>query len=146
LLTQEPTAASQDKTALLELLEARRKARGLTMAELAALTGRDPVFVAAALRGQHMLLPEVAEKIATALDVQVTALAPLLECPVRNSDPFKYRLHEMVDVYADALRVLTNEAFGDGILSAIDLKVHFERQGERAVLTIDSKFLPYKQF
>jgi cyanate lyase len=69
-----------------------------------------------------------------------------MDCPIRNSDPFKYRLHEMVDVYADALRDLTNEQFGDGILSAIDLSIQFERQGERAVITLSSKFLPYKQF
>jgi cyanate lyase len=84
--------------------------------------------------------------MAAALDVDVAALAPLVECPIRNSDPFKYRLHEMVDVYADALRDLTNESFGDGILSAIDLAITFERRGERAFITLDSKFLPYKQF
>jgi cyanate lyase len=135
-----------DKTELLEDLKARRKARGLSLEKLAELVGRGPVFVAAALNGQAQLKPDVAEAMAAALDVDVAALAPLLECPIRNSDPFKYRLHEMVDVYADALRDLTNEAFGDGILSAIDLAITFERRGERAFITLDSKFLPYKQF
>ena len=145
MLTVEPTA-TMDKAALLEMLQARRKERGMTMAKLAELVGRSPVFVAAALHGQAKLEPDVAAKLASALDVDTAALAPLMECPIRNSDPFKYRLHEMVDVYADALRELTNEAFGDGILSAIDLAIHFERRGERAIVTLDSKFLPYKQF
>lgn len=135
-----------DKPAVLQLLEQRRKEAGLTMEKLAEITGRGPVFIAAALHGQARLTPEVAEKLAGALGVDVHLLAPLLECPIRNSDPFKYRLHEMVEVYADALRDLTNEQFGDGILSAIDLAVHFERRGERALITFDAKFLPYKQF
>jgi len=44
------------------------------------------------------------------------------------------------------LRALVNEQFGDGILSAIDLEVHFEKKGNRAVITLDSKFLLYKVF
>ncbi len=139
-------ATATDKAALLQMLRARRKDRDLTVEKLAEIAGRDAVFIGAALHGQQQLKPDVAEKIAAALDLDVAELASLLECPVRNSDPFKYRLHEMVDVYADALRDLTNEAFGDGILSAIDLALHFERRGERAVITIDSKFLPYRQF
>jgi cyanate lyase len=49
-------------------------------------------------------------------------------------------------VYGDAIRTLTAEQFGDGILSAIDCKLGFEKKGERAVITIDAKFLPYKEF
>ena len=144
MLTAEPTTT--DKAALLETLAARRKERGVTMAKLAELTGRSAVFVAAVLNGQARLEPDTATTIASALGVDVATLAPLMDCPIRNSDPFKYRLHEMVDVYADALRDLTNEQFGDGILSAIDLSIQFERQGERAIITLSSKFLPYKQF
>jgi cyanate lyase len=144
MLTSEPTAV--DKAALLEMLAVRRKDRGVTMAALAEQTGRSAVFVAAALNGQARLEPDTAATIASALGVDVATLAPLTDCPIRNSDPFKYRLHDMVDVYADALRDLTSEQFGDGILSAIDLSIQFERQGERAVITLSSKFLPYKQF
>ncbi len=35
---------------------------------------------------------------------------------------------------------------GDGILSAIDCKVTLEKKGERGVMTIDAKFLHYKEF
>lgn len=37
-------------------------------------------------------------------------------------------------------------AQGDGILSAIDGKVTLEKKGERGVITIDAKFLHYKEF
>jgi cyanate lyase len=66
--------------------------------------------------------------------------------PIRNSDPLVYRLHELIDVYGDAIREWTFETFGDGILSAIDLKINCERRGDRAILTLDSKFLAYKEF
>jgi ABC-type nitrate/sulfonate/bicarbonate transport system ATPase subunit len=39
-----------------------------------------------------------------------------------------------------------NELFGDGILSAIDCVVKLEKKGERGALTIDAKFLHYKEF
>jgi cyanate lyase len=75
----------------------------------------------------------------------------LTDFPVREefpltTDPFKYRLMEIIGVYGDALREMVNELFGDGILSAIDCKVSFERRGERGIITIDAKFLPYKEF
>jgi cyanate lyase len=40
----------------------------------------------------------------------------------------------------------SNELWGDGILSAIDCKVTLEKRGERGVITIDAKFLHYKEF
>ena len=104
------------------------------------------MWVGAAFSGQATLTPETAGALAAVLDIAASDLAALIEAPVRNSDPFLYRLHEMCDVYGDALRMLTNEQFGDGILSAIDLKIAFERRGERAIVTLDAKFLPYKEF
>jgi cyanate lyase len=83
---------------------------------------------------------------AAALAIDESSLAPLTEPPIRNSDPLVYRLHELIDVYGDAIREWTFETFGDGILSAIDLTIAVERRGERAVITLDSKFLPYKEF
>ena len=56
------------------------------------------------------------------------------------------RLMELVGVYGDALRERSNELWGDGILSAIDCKVTLEKKGERGVITIDAKFLHYKEF
>ena len=47
-----------------------------------------------------------------------------------TTDPFKYRLMELVGVYGDALRERSNELWGDGILSAIDCKVTLEKKGE----------------
>ena len=43
-------------------------------------------------------------------------------------------------------RERSNELWGDGILSAIDCKVTLEKKGERGIITIDAKFLHYKEF
>jgi len=73
-----------------------------------------------------------------------TAMPVRTDFPL-TTDPFKYRLMELVGVYGDALRERCNELFGDGILSAIDCVVKLEKKGERGVLTIDAKFLHYKE-
>jgi cyanate lyase len=130
----------------LALIRAARKEKKLTLAEVAEKIGKSSVWVGALFSGQAMLTPETADLLAPVLSLARADLEALTEAPVRNSDPFLYRLHEMCDVYGDALRTLTNEQFGDGILSAIDLKINFERRGERAVITLDAKFLPYKEF
>jgi cyanate lyase len=140
------TGSALEAPEALAAIRAARKELKLSLAELGEKLGKSPVWVGALFSGQAMLTPETAERLAPMLDIAIEDLESLTEAPVRNSDPFLYRLHEMCDVYGDALRTLTNEQFGDGILSAIDLKINFERRGERAVITLDAKFLPYKEF
>jgi cyanate lyase len=131
---------------LLDELRGRRHELGLSLNALAEKTGKSPIYIGAVLSGQATLTKDTAEKLAEALSIDVSSLDVLTTPPIRNSDPLVYRLHELVDVYGDAIREWTFETFGDGILSAIDLKIHVERKGERAVITLDSKFLPYKEF
>jgi len=131
---------------LLDDLRERRRERGYTLAALAEQIGKSPIYVGAVLSGQAQLSVETAAKLAEALAIDESSLAPLTTPPIRNSDPLVYRLHEMVDVYGDALREWTFETFGDGILSAIDLQISCERRGDRAIITLNSKFLQYKEF
>jgi cyanate lyase len=107
--------------------------------------------LAAALHGQHRLNADEAKTLAAAVGVSVETAMVTTQMPLRTdfpltTDPFKYRLMELVGVYGDALRERCNELFGDGILSAIDCTVKLEKKGERGVLTIDAKFLHYKEF
>ncbi|GAC1441451.1 MAG: cyanase [Vulcanimicrobiaceae bacterium] len=139
-----PTAVYLDE--LLDDVRARRREKGLSLVAIAEAIGKSPIYVGAVLSGQAMLTAETAKKFADVLGIDESSVAPLTTPPVRNSDPLVYRLHELVDVYGDAIREWTFETFGDGILSAIDLKIHVERKGERAVITLDSKFLPYREF
>ncbi len=143
-ITTTPTAEMLGE--LLADLRERRRELGLSLTGLAETIGKSPIWLGAVLSGQGQLTIETAAKLASALQIDESSLVPLTEPPIRNSDPLVYRLHELIDVYGDAIRDWTFETFGDGILSAIDLKISCERRGERAVITLDSKFLPYKEF
>jgi len=144
------------KNEALELIREKRRAKKLTYSDLAKAVGKNPTYLAAALRGQQRLGPEDAQKLATALGLKAEEVAVISEFPVRTdfpitTDPFKYRLLEIVGVYGDALRDQANEMFGDGIMSAIDFSIDMEKvtgsQGEaRVKITMNGKWLQYKEF
>ncbi|WWC87304.1 cyanate hydratase [Kwoniella dendrophila CBS 6074] len=68
-----------------------------------------------------------------------------IEMPPR--DPVLYRLYEVLLVYGYSYKAIIQEKFGDGIMSAIDFRTSVERKkdpkGDRVVITMDGKFLPY---
>ncbi len=141
-----------DRTAALETIRNARSNRGISYEELAAKIGtKDATYIAAALHGQHRLNAEEAKRLAEVVGVSAETAMVTTAMPLRTefpltTDPFKYRLMELVGVYGDALRERCQELFGDGILSAIDCVVKLEKKGERGVLTIDAKFLHYKEY
>jgi cyanate lyase len=141
-----------DRATALQAIRNARQARGVSYDDLAKAIGtKDATYLAAALHGQHRLREDEAKKLAAAVGVDVETALVTTAMPLRTefpltTDPFKYRLMELVGVYGDALRDQCQELFGDGILSAIDCVVKLEMKGERGVLTIDAKFLHYKEF
>jgi cyanate lyase len=144
------------KKEALELIREKRKTKQVTYEELSKAVGKNPTYLAAALRGQQRLGVEDAQKLAAALGLSNAEVGVISEFPVRTdfpitTDPFKYRLLEIVGVYGDALRDQANEMFGDGIMSAIDFTIDMERvtgsQGEaRVKITMNGKWLQYKEF
>jgi cyanate lyase len=141
-----------ERAAALEAIRSARATKGVTYEDLARTIGsKDATYIAAALHGQHRLNAEEAKRLAEAVGVSVETAMVTTAMPLRTdfpltTDPFKYRLMELVGVYGDALRDRCQELFGDGILSAIDCVVKLEKKGERGVLTIDAKFLHYKEY
>ena len=145
-----------DRSEALAIIRAMRQEKKMTFQALGAAVGRNPVYVAAALHGQQRLGPEEAKKLATALNLTPEVVQAVSAFPVRTdfpitTDPFKYRLMEIVGVYGDSLRDMANEMFGDGIMSAIDFTMDMEKvtgaQGEaRVKITMNGKWLPYKEF
>jgi cyanate lyase len=139
-----------------DTIKAKRLEKKVTIDQLAKTVGKNPTFVAAALQGNHRLTDEEAKKVGTALDLDQATVRSLTKFPVRadfpnTTDPFKYRLLEIIGVYGDALREMANEMFGDGIMSAIDFTIDMERvtgsQGEaRCKITLNGKWLEYKTF
>ena len=139
-----------------EVIKAKRLEKKVTIAHIAKTVGKSPTFVAAALSGNHRLTADEAKKVGTLLDLDQEAVQSLTKFPVRTdfpitTDPFQYRLLEIVGVYGAALREMANEMFGDGIMSAIDFTIDMERvtgsQGEaRCKITMNGKWLEYKTF
>jgi cyanate lyase len=145
-----------EKEALCKKIKAARLEKKLTIADVAKTVGKNPTFVAAALNGNHRFTPDEAAKIGTLLGLEKDIVQSLSRFPVRTdlpnmTDPFKYRLLEIVGVYGDSLREMANEMFGDGIMSAIDFTLDMEKvtgsQGEaRCKITLNGKWLEYKTF
>ncbi|MBM4124126.1 MAG: cyanase [Nitrospira sp.] len=139
-----------------DVIKAKRLAKKITIAKLAKLVDKNPTFVAAVLNGNQRLLPAEAKKVGKALGLDKATTEWLAKCPVREdfpntTDPFKYRLLEIIGVYGDALREMANEMFGDGIMSAIDFTIDMDRtvgnHGEaRCKITLNGKWLEYKRF
>jgi cyanate lyase len=141
---------------LPDVIKAKRLEKKVTLEEIARAVGKGPMFVAAALKGNHRLTPEEARKVGKLLDLDKETTEALSSYPVREdfpntTDPFKYRLLEVIGVYGDALREMANEMFGDGIMSAIDFTIDMEKvtgeHGEaRCKITLNGKWLEYKRF
>jgi cyanate lyase len=64
------------------------------------------------------------------------------------TDPTIYRFYEVLQVYGPIIKELIHEQFGDGIMSAINFRLDIKRvtdpAGDRVVVTLDGKFLPYQ--
>jgi cyanate lyase len=148
--------ANMEKEAIRNTTKAARLAKKLTIADVAKAVGKNPTFVAAALNGNHRFTPDEAVEVGKLLDLDSETVQSLSRFPVRTdlpnmTDPFKYRLLEIVGVYGDSLREMANEMFGDGIMSAIDFTLDMEKvtgsQGEtRCKITLNGKWLEYKSF
>lgn len=132
--------------------------KDLTFAELTEGTGLSEAFVTAALLGQHALPADAARRVGEKLDLDEDAVLLLQTIPLRGSiengvptDPTIYRFYEMLQVYGTTLKMLVHEKFGDGIISAINFRIDVQKVadpegGERAVITLDGKYLPTKPF
>ena len=117
--------------------------------------GMSPVLIAGAVLGQMKMTKPQAAKAAEMFGLSKGEQTLLNEVPNRGSpmpptDPLIYRLYELVMVNGPALKVLIEEEFGDGIMSAIDFDMQMERQsdpkGDRVRLSMSGKFLPYKYY
>jgi cyanate lyase len=131
-----------------------KEAAGVSWAKLAEALDRSLVWTTSALLGQQPLDATQATTVAKPLDLDEETVEALLLPPVRGdaamdpTEPVTYRLQEALQVYGTSLHELIREEFGDGIMSAIDFTLDFERvedpKGDRVKLTFNGKFLPYK--
>ncbi|QNS02417.1 cyanase [Streptomyces xanthii] len=137
---------------------AAKTRRDLSWQQIADAAGLSPAFVTAAVLGQHALPEASAQAVGELLGLDEEAILLLQTIPTRGSipggiptDPTIYRFYEMLQVYGTTLKALVHEQFGDGIISAINFKLDVKKVadpegGERAVITLDGKYLPTKPF
>jgi len=128
-----------------------------TFRDLAAKVECNPVFLAAACYRQASLTDEHARKLVKALDLSQAYVEKLITFPVKGGvipaipvNPLIYRFYEIMQIYDLPLKDVIQEIFGDGIMSAIDLTMHLEKEidpkGDRAKIILSGKFLPYNKW
>ncbi len=103
----------------------------------------------------HLEKPN-ADNLISALGLDVSVSEALQEFPNKKwdqivpTDPVLYRFYEMTGVYGETMKELIHEKFGDGIMSAIDFSMDIDKEenpaGDRVVITLNGKFLPYKSW
>ena len=145
-----------NKTAMKEAILEAKESKGLKWSEIAAAAQLSPEFTCSACLGMNHLDKQQAESITDLLGLDGEVATALQRFPLKiwdqtvPTDPVVYRLYEIVGVYGESIKEIISEQFGDGIMSAIDFSMNIERQadpkGDRVVVTMNGKFLPYKSW
>ena len=133
--------------------------RGLSWAKLSEELGATDVWIASCVYGENSMLPAMAEKLSGLLDLDGSAHTFLTQYPVKGNslgertvptDPLLYRFYEILCVYGTSIKEVIQEKCGDGIMSAIDFTMSIEKvsdpKGDRVVVQMNGKFLPYRRF
>ena len=144
------------KTEMRDAILAAKKSKGMTWEAIAQAADLSPEYVVSACLGMNHLEAGNAEALTSALGLDASVSMALQEFPNKKwdqvvpTDPVIYRLYEIVGVYGETIKEIIHEKFGDGIMSAIDYNMHIEKEenpaGDRVVITLNGKFLPYKSW
>jgi len=147
-----------NRAALTEKILDIKREKGLTWKFICEqIGGMSPVMITGALLGNHKLTKPQAAAAAKVFGLSKSEQAMLNEVPMRGagvemppSDPLIYRFYELVMINGPAWKVLIEEEFGDGIMSAIDFDMTMERlpdpKGDRVKIAMSGKFLPFKYY
>jgi len=144
------------KEEMAETIIAAKLSKGLTWEAIAAEVGVGDVWLTSACFGKNSMKKELADKLCAVLELGPEVSLALQTFPHKAwdktipQDPVIYRLYEIVGVYGDTIKEIIHEKFGDGIMSAIDYSMHIDKEenpaGDRVVITMNGKFLPYKSW
>jgi cyanate lyase len=139
------------------ILSAKKQAK-VSWSSLAERVGAHEVWVTSCCYGENSMPEPFAAKLCAALSLPDSVKAALVEYPLKGqslgqsvpTDPLIYRFYEIMQVYGLTLKDLIHEKFGDGIMSAIDFSMDIAKvedpKGDRVVVTMNGKFLPYKKW
>jgi cyanate lyase len=145
------------KPEMIEQILAAKKARGVTWASIAQVVGLSEVYTTSACLGENVLSEQEARKIGVLLELKDTVIEALTQPATKGEaalsipkEPLQYRFQEIIYVYGRTIKELIEEKFGLGIMSAIDFSMTIDKQpdpkGDRVVVRMEGKFLPYKKW
>jgi cyanate lyase len=142
------------KSDVTEAIILAKNAKNLTWERIAAEIDMSPVWTTSACLGMNSMPEAQAIAVCEFLSLPEGSQEALMAYPRKGwdfdvpQDPLIYRLYEIVGVYGDTLKEIIHEKFGDGIMSAIDFSMDVGKEenpkGDRVILTMNGKFLPYK--
>lgn len=145
-----------NKETMTDMIVAAKASKKLTWEQMGEALNVSPVWLASACLGMNSVTEDKAAEIAEYLGLDEEVAAALVAFPTKiwdqavPTDPLIYRLYEIVGVYGETLKEVIQEKFGDGIMSAIDFSMDVDKEenpkGDRVVLTMNGKFLPYKSW
>lgn len=145
-----------DKKEMCGAILKAKKAKGVSWTALSEAVGKAEVYIASCVYAENSMTRETADSLCAALDLGPDVAQALTEYPMKGqslgqlipTDPLIYRFYEIMQVYGTAVKDVVHEKFGDGIMSAIDFKMDVAKEadpkGDRVVITMNGKFLPYK--
>lgn len=144
------------KIEMAEEILAAKKSVGISWEELSQKVSLGSVFLTSACLGMNSLKKEAAEKLCEVLGLPKEIAEALQAYPTKTwdftipQDPLVYRFYEVVGVYGETMKEIIGEKFGDGIMSAIDFSLDIQKEenplGDRVIVTMNGKFLPYKSW
>jgi cyanate lyase len=146
-----------NRAEVTEKIVAAKLAKGLSWAEIAEKVGNSKEWTTCALLGQMAMNEAESQTAAAIFDLTDEEAKWLTMPPYRGglgqtvpTDALIYRFYELIQVYGPAIKGLIEEEFGDGIMSAIDFSMDISRKadpnGDRVVVVLNGKFLPYKRY
>ena len=145
-----------NKAAMKDAILEAKFAKGLKWIDIAGAAGLSPEYTCSACLGMNHLEKPQANAVAAILNLSAEVSTALQRFPLKHwdqpvpTDPLIYRWYEMLNVYGETIKEMIHEQFGDGIMSAIDFTMDVDRQedpnGDRVLVTISGKFLPYRSW
>lgn len=145
-----------NKAEMKAAILAAKAEQGLTWKALGDAAELSTEYVCSACLGMNHLDPKPAAAVAEVLGLGSDVSEALQAFPHKTwsqtvpTDPVIYRWYEIVGVYGETIKEVIHEKFGDGIMSAIDFTMDIDKKedpkGDRVVVTLNGKFLPYKSW
>ncbi|MDR9436723.1 MAG: cyanase [Thiohalophilus sp.] len=145
-----------NKENMKEVILKAKQEKAVKWDQVGEAAGLSPEYTCSACLGMNHLEKKNADAVVEFLGLGSEISEALQQYPYKSweqsvpTDPVIYRWYEIVGVYGETIKEIIKDNFGDGIMSAIDFTMDIEKQedpkGDRVVVTMNGKFLPYKSW